>query len=62
MTPQGIVAIILAITIPLFYILMAVVDVVHPGSPNDPLVVEVIDDLTKILLGGLLGWISRGDR
>jgi len=62
MTPQGIVAIILAVTIPLFYILVAVVDVVHPDAPTDPLVVEVIDDLTKILLGGLLGWISRGDR
>ena len=35
-------------------------DIVEPGKKNDPAVVKVINDITLMLVGGLLGWIGRG--
>jgi len=53
------VALVLAVSIPLFYVLLAVVKLFSPGLTMIPEIVEMVDDITKILIGGLIGWISR---
>jgi hypothetical protein len=58
-TPQDVVAVILALTIPLFYIIIGVNRALHPELSADPLALAMVDDLTKILVGGLLGWIAH---
>lgn len=52
---------ILASSVPLFYVCLTIARIFGVVNEPFPAAVALIDDATKIILGGLMGWIAASN-